>query len=66
MAYNQENFDKLPALIARSVFLDWSGLSSDELSAEVKAKRIAAYKPPGHKRAKYYKKELAELTKLKM
>lgn len=64
--FTQANFNKLPALVARQVFLDWSGLSSKELTKEVEEKRVTAYQPKGHKRAKYYKHELAALTRFKL
>jgi hypothetical protein len=60
----QAEFQKLPGLVARSVFMDWTGLSSDELSDEVKAGRIVVYRTDGY--ARYYKHEIARLTGFKM
>jgi hypothetical protein len=62
----QEDFDKLPGLVSRSTFLYWTGLSDEELSGEVKAKRIAIYKPRENGKALYFKYEAARLTKFKL
>lgn len=62
----QLEFDKLPALVGRQEFMDWTGYDKDELGEEVKLKRIAVYKPPGRIHAKYYKHEIARLGNWKM
>ena len=61
----QVQFNKLPGLVSRSVFRDWTGLSSDDLSEEVKMRRIAVYQREGGY-ARYYKHEIARLTGFKM
>lgn len=66
IAMTQETFDRLPALVPRSVFLAWSGLDRRDLAAEVQAKRMKVYKRlarHGHKSATnlYYKHYLAKL-----
>jgi hypothetical protein len=62
----QEKFDRLPGLVPRAVFMDWTGLNKGDLQKEVAAGRIRAYwsRPGGY--AKYYKKEIARLTGFKM
>ncbi len=60
----QAEFNKLPGLVSRSVFRDWTGLSSDELSDEVKARRIVVHQTDGY--ARYFKHEIARLTGFKM
>ena len=62
----QAEFDKLPALVGRQEFMDWTGYDKDELGEEVKAGRIAVYKPKGRIHAKYYKHEIARLGNWKM
>lgn len=65
MSFTQEQFDKLPPLLPRGVFLDWLGWRSCDLSSAVKNGEIKCHKRPGHRR-KYYKSELARVTKLAM
>jgi hypothetical protein len=62
----QAEFNKLPGLVTRAVFMDWTGLSKNELGEEVHAGRIAVYKAKKNGNAKYYKHEIARLTNFKM
>lgn len=62
----QEVFDKLPGLVSRSTFLYWTGLADGELTVEIRAKRIACYKPREFGKALYFKHEIARLTHFKM
>ena len=62
----QETFYMLPGLVGRAVFQDWTGMSSEHLSEEVKAGRITVYKATEHGHALYYKKEIARLTGFKL
>lgn len=62
----QEAFNRLPGLVRRSTFMEWTGLSSEELADEVAQKRIAIYKPKGREQALYYKHEIARLTGMRM
>ncbi len=61
----QANFEKLPALVSRQEFLNWTGYDKNELAEEVKAGRIQTYKPKGHVKAKYYKFEIGRLGRWK-
>jgi hypothetical protein len=62
----QTEFDKLPAMVSRQEFMDWTGYSASELMEEVNAGRIKVYKPKGHKKARYYKHEIGRLGGWKM
>lgn len=62
----QEAFDRLPALVSRAEFMDWTGYCESELREEVQAQRIRVYKPKGHAKARYYKSEVARLGGWKM
>lgn len=57
-----EAWRAMPLLVTRGVFLAWSGLSSADLSALVKAGKIGQHKRDDKARAKYYKRDLATLT----
>lgn len=60
----QAEFNKLPGLVSRSVFMDWTGLAHNELCDEVRAGRIETYRTNGY--ARYYKREIARLTGFKL
>jgi len=62
----QAEFDRLPAMVSRSEFLDWTGYSASELREEVEADRIKVYRPKNHTKARYYKAEIARLGGWKM
>ena len=62
----QANFDRLPALVSRAEFIEWTGYDRGLLAEEVAAGRIAVWKPKGHTKAKYYKSEIARLGNWKM
>lgn len=57
----QTAFDRLPALISKQEFMDWTGYDRNEVQQEVKAGRIKVHRPEGHVKAKYYKAEVARL-----
>jgi len=57
----QEEFARLPGMVSRSEFMDWTGYSDNELSEEVKSGRIRVYLPEGKTKARYYKSEIARL-----
>ena len=63
---SQSAFHKLPHLLPRQTFLEWTGLNKDDLMDEVNAGRIEVYKPEGREHALYYKREIARLTGLKL
>jgi hypothetical protein len=54
-------YDALPALVPRSVFLEWTGLGRRELSRLVAAGRIAVWQPKRSMRHKYLKTEIGRL-----
>lgn len=62
----QELFDLLPGLVSRQEFRDWTGLSENDLLAEVRANRIQIYRPSDHGYRLYYKHEIARLTGFKL
>ena len=62
----QAAFDRLPAMVSRAEFMEWTGYSANELKAEVDEGRIEVYRPPGHTKARYYKREIARLGGWKM
>lgn len=62
----QAAFNRLPGLVSRQEFMDWTGLNKDDLGTEVKASRIKVYKARKTGYAKYYKDEIARLTGFKM
>ena len=61
----QEAFNKLPLLVRAGVFMEWTGLSPDELREEVRAGLIRVLERPGGRRY-YYKTEIARMTGLKL
>ena len=63
--YTQANFNKLPALVPRAVFLEWTGWRSQDLSTAVKDGEVKACRRRGH-RLLYYKTELARITNLSL
>jgi hypothetical protein len=63
---NQAAFDRLPGLVSRAVFLEWTGWDKRDLATEVKAGRVAVYKPDGWTKARYYKREIGRLGGWKM
>lgn len=62
----QEEFERLPGLVPRAVFLAWTGLSAPELYDEVKVGRIKVYQPGEGKYRKYYKVEIARIAGFKL
>ena len=62
----QAEFDKLPALVSLQEFLDWTGYNRSDLSVEIRAGRIKTFLPPGRRKKKYYKSEIARLGGWKM
>lgn len=68
MKINQEEFDRLPALLPRGTAMRLSGLSKHELTAEAKAKRIRTHPPYGtvaKRHHKYFKVDLAGICGMK-
>lgn len=65
-ACTQAAFDKLPAMVSRAEFMEWTGYNAQELKGEVDAERIEVYRPKGHTKARYYKREIARLGGWKM
>lgn len=63
---SQAAFHKLPHLVQRATFMEWTGLNRDDLASEIVAGRIEVYKPAGREHALYYKREIARLTGLKL
>jgi hypothetical protein len=61
MNRTQEEFDRLPALVSRSDFRRWTGLSNRALTNEVSAGRIPTFKPRKNGYAHYHKKFIARL-----
>lgn len=57
----QEEFEKLPALVPLRVFMRFSGLSRHVIEALRRAGELQAWRPPGHRKAKYHKNDLARL-----
>lgn len=57
----QAEFDRLPALVGRREFMEWTGYNRSELAQEVRAGRIKVYRPDGVPRARYFKSEIARL-----
>lgn len=66
VACTQEQFNKLPAMVSRQEFMDWTGYSYNDLHDEVTAGRIRVYRPDGKTKARYYKHEIARLGNWKM
>jgi hypothetical protein len=62
----QEAFNRLPAMVSRQEFMDWTGYDKDELSEEVHAGRIAIFRPAGRRKARYYKHEIGRLGGFKL
>ena len=62
----QAEFDKLPAMVSRAEFMDWTGMNHNEVAEEVTAKRVEIYRPKGQTKARYYKREIARLGGWKM
>lgn len=58
----QEEFSRLPGMVSRAEFLDWTGYSVRELDEDVKAGLIKVYRPEGRVKARYFKSEIARLT----
>ena len=65
-ACTQAAFDRLPAMVSRTEFMEWTGYSPHELMEEVEAGRIEVYRPEGNTKARYYKREIARLGGWKM
>lgn len=58
---SQDEFDKLPALIPLRVFMHFSGLSRCVIEDLRRSGQLQAWRPPGHRKAKYHKNDLARL-----
>jgi hypothetical protein len=62
----QEAFEKLPALVSRQEFMDWTGYSDHELREEISNRRLKVYRPKGRVKARFYKFEIARIGGWKM
>lgn len=62
--FTQAEFDQLPALVSREVFIDWSGLAQTSLTAAIQAGEVRRKKIGGNH--KYYKRDLSALGGWKM
>jgi hypothetical protein len=62
----QSEFNKLPGLLRASVFMEWTGLSREELDDEVRSGHIETYQKPDGGQRWYYKREIARMTGFKL
>jgi hypothetical protein len=62
----QAEFNRLPGLVRAGVFMEWTGLSEQELSAEVKSGRMKVWQLKGGVQRLYYKHEIARMTGFKL
>ena len=60
--FTKAEFDQLPALVSRSEFRAWTGLSDRELSRAVHDKVVPIYHTNPRRRAKYFKFSIATLN----
>lgn len=60
--FTQEDFNRLPGLVSRQVFLDWTGLGEEQLSLCVREGTLAVWRRDTHAHALYLKTEIARLT----
>jgi hypothetical protein len=61
MPITQEEFDRLPALVSLRTFMQFSGLSKEIVTDMRIRGDLKAWRPPGHRKAKYPKSELGRL-----
>ena len=61
---SQAAFAKLPALVSRAVFMQWTGYSDEMVSDGVKDGSIPVHRSHG-KYGKYYKQTIAQICRLK-
>jgi hypothetical protein len=62
----QAEFNKLPGLVRAGVFIEWTGLSREELDTEVREGHLKAFKKPNGGQTLYYKHEIARMTGFKL
>lgn len=62
----QAEFNKLPGLVRAGVFMEWTGLSREELDEEVKGGGVRTYQRHTGGQRWYYKTEIARMTGFKL
>jgi len=63
-ALTQTNFDRLPALLSRSEFRHWTGLSDEDLSAAVREGLVQTLVIARGRHNKYYRWQVAQFAGL--
>lgn len=62
----QKQFDKIPLLVPRRVFMRWTGYSWRDINFAKESGEISTYRVPGKQQEKFCKKDIARIGGLSM